>query len=113
MNNGKVFAEKKGMRIAVRFCHWWPGRRFDWGPPMPAQFIRKAQGMGSTYMTYAELRVGDCIFGAPAFCRPRNGNQELARGEDVPTRETGRSEALKKLKDLISPHGWELSVPIP
>lgn len=113
----KWYVERKqdGVRIPVRFIHWWPGRNRVWirNPTVCTLYYwhaMHAEGMKSQYMT---LAIADdpeqclvTIFGS-TFCRRYDTDETGKRCKVQATRKEGREWALKDLVKWL-PEGWEL-----
>lgn len=82
----------------MKVYHWWPGREFRGPCPIPVFMVKAAEKMGSLYLTYVALDVGDMRFFGNAFCCPK----------DFPSRKMGRRIAVGRLKAMAEEHGIEL-----
>ena len=91
------YAVKEGMRVPVRFCHYWEGREFSTECPLPAWLVRLFSKR--KYGTHARVTVDDhCEVVSYTVCAP----------SDMPQRSEGRWWALLKLELTLCRLGWTL-----
>lgn len=75
--------------MKVKITHWWPGREFKGPSPIPATFIKRAESMGSRYLTVATLEIDyKPVAAGLAFCCPK----------DCPDKHLGRQIALGRMR---------------
>ena len=84
----------------VRVYHWWSGKEWRYGSPIPSFLIKEVEKRGSKYLTYVETYAPDAyVLWDHATCCPR----------DTPSRKMGRKIALGRLnKRLRAWHGLEV-----
>jgi len=84
----------------VKVYHWWPGKEWRYGNPIPSFIIKEVKKRGSRYLTYVEtFTPTSYVIWDHAACCPR----------DMPSRKMGRKIALGRLsKRLMAWHNLEV-----